>query len=303
MNSSDARNGLTLIRARALASAGRMAWFEADFAVASAQLSESLALFRTARDIAGMLEAISGLILVLTRQGDYEKALTLVQEAQSLLPSVRGQKNFLPILAGLGRATSFMVSEEALPIGRKWSAEAADMARVAGDKLSLAWSLDGLAICDYYNNELKLARAELEEGIPLFEELGDLWGVSLEKWLLSNIARRDRHWDESRTLNREALTVQSQHNSRQGTSYMLDSFAYLAIEERQPQRAVRLLSAAQNLRDHLGSVLQPLYVLEHEEYLRVSRDMLPPTKWALLWDQGRKLTAPEAIALAIEEQN
>lgn len=291
---------LAQVRARARLSAGRMAWFEADLAAALAQLEESLELFRRANDTLGTLEAMSGLVLVLTRRGEFARTLALLEEARAITRTLANRQEALPVLAGLARAAALVADEKSLFFAREWGEETAQEARAAGDKRSLAWSLDSLAICHYYGGELKAARAELEEGIPLFEELGDAWGVSLQKWLLGNIARREGKLEDAWNLNRAAITGQTQGNSRQGLPYMLDSFAFVALEAGHAERAARLLFASQSISDQLGNVFQPLYQCERDEYLTVLRASLSLERWDEARNKGRALSLEAAVALGLE---
>ena len=296
------KDDLSSIRARALAGAGRMAWFEADFPTARMQLEESLALFRQTKDRVGMLDAMSTLILVRTWQGELAAALSLLEEGMALLRELPDRQNLLPVLAGLGRAAAFTVAEEALPHAWVLGEEAVRLARAANDKRSLAWALNTLAICCYYRGDHAAARPYLEEGVVLFQELGELWGVSLLTWCLGNVARRAGRYEEAWTLNQQSMTVQPPCNNRQGMPPMLESFAYLAVEEKQPQRAARLLAAAGKLREIDGNFRQPLVAAEYEEYLGTLRTMLDATEFEAAWEEGRAMTIEEVVASALKKE-
>jgi tetratricopeptide (TPR) repeat protein len=294
------RDNIVLIKARALSSAGRMAWFQADFATARVHMEESVALFRQQHDRVGLLDATSTLILVRTWQGELPAALSLLEESMEILKHMPNRESLLPIIAALGRAAIFMVTEESLPHAWVLGKEAERLARATNDKRSLAWALNTLAFCRYYSGDYAAARPELEEGIILFRELGELWGVSLLTWSLGNIARREGRYSGAWMLNQQAMTMQSRQNSQQGLPPMLDSFAYLAIAQGHAQRGARLLAIATKLREDYGSFQQPLVLAEREEYLHQLRAMLDPAELEAVWAEGRVMMQEDAITYALE---
>jgi hypothetical protein len=294
------QNDVVLMRARALSKAGRLAWFQADFASARVHLEESVALFRQQHDRVGLLDAVSTLILVKTWQGEFPAALSLLEESMEVLKHMPDRESLLPIIAALGRAAVFMVMEESLPPAWVLGKEAEQLARAVNDKRSLACALNTLAFCRFYSGDYAAARPHLEEGVILFRELGEMWGVSLLTWSLGNIARREGRFSEAWMLNEQSMTMQSRQNSLQGLSPMLDSFAYLAIVEGQGHRGARLLANATKLREEIGSFLQPLVLAEREEYLQQLRAMLDPAELEAAWQQGRAVTLNDAITYALQ---
>ncbi len=80
---------------------------------------------------------------------------------------------------------------------------------------------------------------------------------------------------------------------------MLESFAYLAIDEGQALRGARLLAAAAKLRETYGSIQQPLLTAEQEEYLEKIRALLAPAELEKAWSEGRAMKLEEAITYSL----
>lgn len=294
-------DNIALIRARALSSAGRLAWFQADFPSARAHLEESVVLFRQQQDRDGLLDAMSTLILVKTFQGELSAAMSSLEESISLLQHLPDRQRLLPVITALARAAAFMTMNESLPYARTLGTEAEQLARAAHDKRNLSWALTSLAFYHYYSGNCAAARPHLEEGVTLFRELGDSWGVSLLTWSLGNIARQAGRYDEAWKLNEQSLTMQSRQNSRQGLPPMLESFAYLAIDEGQGRRGARLLAAAATLRETYGSIQQPLLIIEQEEYLEKLGALLAPAELEAAWQEGRAMKIEDAITYSLSK--
>jgi tetratricopeptide (TPR) repeat protein len=294
-------DNIALIRARALSSAGRLAWFQADFPGARAHLEESVALFRQQQDRNGMLDAMSTLILVKTFQGELSEAMSSLEESIDLLQHLPDRQSLLPVITVLARAATFMNMKESLPHAWTLGTEAERLARAAHDKRNLSWALTAVAFYHYYSGNCAAACPYLEEGVTLFRELGDLWGVSLLTWSLGNIARQEGQYDEAWKLNEQSLTMQSRQNSRQGLPPMLESFAYLAIDEGQARRGAHLLAAAAKLRETYGSIQQPLLIAEQEGYMEKLRALLAPAELEAAWKEGSAMKLEDAISYSLSK--
>nr|CAA9294479.1 hypothetical protein AVDCRST_MAG63-4900 [uncultured Armatimonadetes bacterium] len=296
-------NDSTSIRARALCGAARLAWYELDLAQARAHLDEALALFRRAGDPAGMISAMSNLVIILTWQGESDRALSLLQEGMDILGRLEDRPSLLPVLSEFGFAAAQSAMPEALLDAMTVSQEVVRLARAAGDTRSLASGLANLGLIRYWADDLAPARSFYEESLTRFREAGDVWGASLALWGLSNVARRQGRYAEARTFNAESMVLQTQHKSPIGAPYTLESFAYIATAEEQPRRAARLLGAAQGIRERHGGSLQPLALAEWERHCDALCALLDPTEFESAWAEGRAWTTEEAIARALDAED
>ena len=301
-NASKANDGL-LIRARALCGAGRLAWYELDLKTARARLEQGLLLFRQGGDRFGSLEAISSLILVLTWQGEHASALARLEEGMSIQREMPDRQKLLPALVNLCWAASWIVSEESLPQAWELGEEVAPLARAADDKRGLAWALDSLATCCYFRGDHEEARPLIEESAALFEALGEIWGAAHMYWTRASVARRQGCYGEARTFYVKTITTTRHVKNVTGTPYSLEGLAYLAIAEGQPQRAVRLLAAAQCVRERYPSAQQPLIFEEYQRQLSTLRSMLDAAELQAAWAQGRAMTRDEAIEYALKNDD
>lgn len=290
-----------LIRARALCGAGRLAYFESDFAAARAQLEEGVRLFRRTGDQAGAVSGMSSLMVVLVWQGEAAAALALLREGMTLLRPMTERSGLLPVLSNFGWAASHLSMPEALADARTLNEEVVSLALAAGDQRSLALALACLAQCFYWTEEWATARPLYEESIPLLREVGAMWMLDYALWGLGQTLLRQGCHDEARAISREALARQEHLETWIGTPYYLESFAFLAAAEGQPQRAVRLLAAAARTREQQHSHAQPLVVSQNAHYLSMLRATLDEATFEAAWNEGRAMTVRDAVAYALEE--
>jgi hypothetical protein len=81
----------------------------------------------------------------------------------------------------------------------------------------------------------------------------------------------------------------------------LEIAARLALAEGWPERAARLLGAADALRDAIGAPLPPVYRAAHEHDMATARTALGDAAFAAAWAAGRALALEQAVAEALAE--
>jgi DNA-binding CsgD family transcriptional regulator len=78
----------------------------------------------------------------------------------------------------------------------------------------------------------------------------------------------------------------------------MEGLAALEAEQSEPEHAVRLLGAAEALREAIGAPIYPLYRANYEQALALARAKQDPQTFAALWAEGRGMTVEQALALA-----
>ena len=81
---------------------------------------------------------------------------------------------------------------------------------------------------------------------------------------------------------------------------MLESLGGIAVEQKETQRSVRLLGAAENLRASVGTPLPPVEQEDRDRYLQLARAALGEEKFTQLWLEGRLMPAEQMIAYALK---
>jgi tetratricopeptide (TPR) repeat protein len=181
------------------------------------------------------------------------------------------------------------------------NSEVERLARAANDKRSLAWALNGLGMCCYWQEDYAKARSFLQECEIYFVDLGEFNGMGHTAWAISNVERRQGRYAEAYTLNADSMKMGIDVKNYMGLPYHLESFAYLAIEVQKPQRAVQLLAAAQKTRELYRSSQQPMVTREYESYLAILRPMLSEHEFQTAWAQGYAMTTQAAIEYSLQD--
>ncbi|MDQ3821178.1 MAG: tetratricopeptide repeat protein, partial [Acidobacteriota bacterium] len=188
------------------------------------------------------------------------------------------------------------------------------------------------------NNPASAASA-IEEGLKLFREIGDKWGIATGLNYLGEIlrqqgdyARAARAYEESLALNKEIgntwVIVTSSANLGwvalhegdykraealfKGTlipgrdlkapyivSEHLMALAGVAIQTGDADRAARLLGASDSLNETIGYVLGSFEREVFDRYVAAARGARGEEQFSSAWARGRAMTFEQAIAYAL----
>ena len=98
----------------------------------------------------------------------------------------------------------------------------------------------------------------------------------------------------------ETLRIYHERGSRQGVAQQLCRCAAALAVAGRGAIATRLLACAEALHEELGTRILPHLVVENEKTLAVIRTQLDDAAFVDAWEQGRALTADDAVAVAFE---
>jgi len=234
-------------------------------------------------------------------------------------------------LGGLGRG-----DDEAV---RFWAEQALALHRDLGDDWGAGESLFFLAHAAADQEDFSSARDLAEESRRLFDRAGDARYATAAIWMLGWAYEGLGDTDRSRELYEEALrraraaadsTTQSlvlyslsELAVRQGLArdavpiveeaYRLDRetgnrwrlaltacrLAWVLASLGRASSSVRLLSSGKALLEEMGGAAS-YRAVEDEQLLTLVREQLDDAAFTEAWEEGRKLTADEAVALALE---
>jgi predicted ATPase/DNA-binding CsgD family transcriptional regulator len=286
-------------RATALSSAGNLAMEQGDFVAARGLHEESLQLRRElgrTREVAASLNNLGIIAQVL---GEYEESRRLHEESLALKRGLGDRADIAYSLTSLGTlaqnqgdyATAHELTSESLTIRRELR-----------DDFGIRVCLVNLGEVAYHRGEYAQARAWLEESLTLAEALGDKHiGPALV--VLGSVALREGDREAARSYLERALTTSGGRGDMQGLSYALEAWGALAVMDRRPERAARLLGAAESIRDRIGIVLPAGDRDFHDGDVAAVRAALGDDAFAAAWSEGLALSTDEAITEALSQND
>jgi len=163
--------------------------------------------------------------------------------------------------------------------------------------------LTGIALLSIGAQERRLhpanAREYFEEALKIFRHLRH---KSFETVLLSelgHVARATGNLTQAKDLYKQTLKRFQDQGHRPAIAHQLESFAFIAISEEEPERAAKLFGAAEALRERINAQMQDLEYIEYDIAVTRVRSLLNESDFNSLWAQGRALTMEQAIKFAL----
>lgn len=237
---------------------------------------------------------LAALARVALWQGDGEAVRQAAEQAMALLPPdadpiIRGY-----VVNALGVAQSLGGDHLAAVRSFTASAEAAEDHPVL---LTIACSWRGQS--ELALGDLDGARASLGRALELGRRLDHRPAIGHPLSLLGCVHERAGDEEAARRCWVEALAALLSVDDGWGLQQALEGMARLAASGGDTARAVRLFACAAAARHGLGSLLLPDEELGHQVALEKAREELGEQGFAAEWEAGRRLSRPEAVALAL----
>ncbi|MBC8134285.1 MAG: hypothetical protein H8F28_00155 [Fibrella sp.] len=284
--------------AKALFGAGILAWIQDDYRKARQLLERSLLLWRELADDEGYFVTVLVLGSVLGTVGEYAIANEMLAESLAFFLRTDARTSAVFCLAYLSRnafeqedyATAQTMSEQCLTLSRenehRWGQSFAMMimASVAGKKKDYEHAV---ALC--------------HESLALSREIGNRRGLARGELLLGLIACRREQFAEAARHLQECRRFFQDLGDQEGICYTLEGMALLCALSSQPERAVRLLAAAQGLRNVIGVSLPPSSRTMKESWLGHARSRLGEDAFSRTWHESFHSPPTQITAMASEE--
>jgi tetratricopeptide (TPR) repeat protein len=328
----------TLARARALHGAGHLAFRLGDYPAARALLEESLAISRELGDRWGVAWQLNNLGNVAYHRQEYEEARAFYEQGMVIFRELGNQEGITISLYELGKVAhdvgeyeaARMILWESLALSREMgnprsiaaslgtlgqvargqgdhqaartlSEESLARYRELGDQPGISWSLCNLGTAAMSEGHYEAARALLEESLTLSREIGSHRDIVSSLGALGHLALEAGDYARCAAFYREHMVLRQSRHDRLGIAQVLEQFAGLAGRQRQWERAVRLLGAAEGVDQTFGRNLPESVAEEYERTVDGARAALGEASFAAAWAEGQGMSLEEAITYALEE--
>jgi len=312
---------------------GGLAIDQGDYTMAQARFETALDVAREVGDRGQEAELLNNLGVVALSIGELARAEKRFAEALALSTAIDDQQRRLDVLANLGALAHYRGDipgalaryTESLRIGRElgdlqgvaetlmnlllllapfpeyrdraraFGDEALRRCRSLGDRIGEGLTLTGLGFIAESEQDFTTAATLHGQSLAIFEEIEDWGNVARATGNLGSVAI-DRGDKEAGTdLLRDALRRFDRLGEQDGIAISLEG---LAAATDPPERAARLLGAAQRLRDEIDVPPPPEGKRRHDATMGWLREELGGSLDQIM-AEGRELTTKRAIAFAL----
>ncbi len=285
-----------LDRAHVLGLSGRLAQIRGDNSPdVITRFEESLRLYRVAGDRSGVARSLMNLGNVRSRAGEHGRARALFEESLALYRTLDDPLGISGALMNLG--DSYRAEGEVERAIARFE-EACEVARRGRNEVGLAFALQYLGATRLEQGDMVRAEELLGESREIFQKLSAKVWLAWTTYYEAHLTRMQGDAGRARTLFGEAMREFASLDYAPGISEVLSSLAGLAASEGDYGQAARLLGAAEALRRTSSISRSPLELdLERETVERCGASM-GGEAFSRARDEGRALSADEAIGLA-----
>jgi predicted ATPase len=285
-------------RAKVLVGAGRLAWFQGEFARVNSLVEESLTLYQDLGDDEGAAFALLVLGRTAVSQGNRAMGETLVEESLALFRQHRNTWGIARAFIVLGDGALF---EGDVDRAMSRFQTALDIARDLEDAEGVALSLLYLGRAAHMGGDDARSNTLLQESLVVFKDSVDSRGVAEVLLELGRVAHAQGNDTHALTLCRESLVLSRKLDNKSLIAFCLTTLAGVIQALGDAARAARLFGAAEKLLQSLDAVLDPGGSLEYDSDLAAARTQLGEPAFEEARAEGQTITFEQAVAYAFSE--
>jgi predicted ATPase/DNA-binding SARP family transcriptional activator/Tfp pilus assembly protein PilF len=283
--------------AAALTNLGWVSHARGDLAGARAMYTEALDVRRRLGDGHGTAMVMANLGDLALQQGDLDVAHALQTEGLDLRRQLGDRSGVADSLAALGRVALARGDRET---ARTLQSQGLAERRRVGDRPGMPASLSALAELARLDGDRATAGALLEEALTVATELDDRHCVTAALLHLARLARDAGDPAKADALYRQAMPAGAggEIPPTGSTATWLEGVAAIAVADGRPDRAARLVGAADALRQAIGAPLPAHEAADRTDTIAACSAVLGEAEFRAAFDAGAGLTLAGAVNLA-----
>lgn len=290
----------TLARAYALFGVSMSAYLQGDYAACRAYNQEALAIGQTLGDDELVAKVLAMLGQVATETGDYDRAPTLFHQSYDM--AVRIGDTFAIADARMQLAWADMRVGN-LTRARDWLKESLLLFEQLDDPINITFVLSGLGEVAIRQGKPTEALEPLHRSLAIRTAQADRWGLGATYGSLAWAEQLIGDLKAARHYLVKSLCLRQEVGDPGGLAWCLEKLAEIEAEEGRGARAVQLYGAAAALRASIQSVIDPADQPRYRSIVAQLRAELGNVMFTEAWRAGGLLSAEEAAAWALVDEN
>ncbi len=286
----------TILVARVLAAAANASWLVGLGSAGLRWAEEAVEVARGTDDIQARYEALGALAVTTVFSGQLEGVVEWTEELFRLAESVGDWW-----MIGFGQAglAQWEIERGNVAGGEARLHPAMEAAERAGSPSVIGFAALSYGRVSGWAGRLSEARGWFEKAVAAYREVGDDGMALITRSDLAHALRRGGEIDEAEATYRETLHGWQHAGNRGAMANQLESFAFIAVVRREPERAARLFGAAEAIREDADAAMLGFERLEYDAEVAKLHEMTDAASIESAWAEGRRLTPDEAASFAI----
>ena len=199
--------------------------------------------------------------------GDETLAFDSLHESEALCRKFGYKDELAAVLQSLAYVTLEIHGSQAAEQLQSYMEESLALSQGSVDPEAAVRTEGILARLAFYRGDLAEARKHADLMLDLHREMGDQLSVTGHQSEMAHVARQIGNYQEALALYRETLPDWQKMGHRGAVAHQLECFAFIAKAQEQGERAVKLMSAAEALREASSSPRTPQERIEYDREL------------------------------------
>ena len=262
---------------------------------------EAVALARQFDDPIPLARALHFLGMASTFTGDVELAFDSLHESEALFRKFGSENDLAEVLQSLAYATLEVHGMKAADQLQSYLEESLVLSRGSTNPEAAVRTEGILARMAFYHGDMAEARKHADLMLDLHREMGDQLSVTGHQTAMAHVARQRGNFPEALSLYRETLPDWQKMGHRGAVAHQLECMAFIARAQEQGERAVRLLGAAEALRETSSSPRTPQEQIEYDQEVASLRAGMDEETFQSLRAEGLSMNMEQAIDFAMGE--
>jgi ATP/maltotriose-dependent transcriptional regulator MalT len=183
--------------------------------------------------------------------------------------------------------------------------ESQQLFREAGDRTGIVLTAGGLSQLAYLQGDDERVWKLQDEGAALIQTTGWLPFLAFSLCLRARIARRQGNYGYAREALAKCLAFSQEGGFWRGFEYPLALLGGLAVDQRKPARAAKMLGAVRTYFEAFSKSRDPYrraILTEFEHDIAAARAQLGEEAFAATYAEGQMMTLDQVIAFALDER-
>lgn len=168
------------------------------------------------------------------------------------------------------------------------------------DKRGIGASLDNLGQVALRQGHAASARDYFQKSLTMMQQIQDEVGIAIALNHLGRLEFHEQNYPRAAEFHQRALEVAYHLRDRVRSATFLEGLARVRIEQGQTELAVRLLGAAESLRQATGAPLAPVEKEEWERETAGLRAAMSEEAFRALWAEGGAMTLDQVLKVALD---
>ena len=290
-------------RARAYAVLAALSVNRGEHHTGQSAAQKSVALARRLDDKLTLVHALTFLGFTSAFLGEVTLGFDSLHEAEDICRTMGYSQELAEVLQSLAYVTMEVHGSQVADQLQSYMEESLALSQGSVDPDAAVRTEGLLARLAFFRGDLPEARKHADLMLDLHREMGDQLSVTGHQSEMAHTARQLGNFEEALALYRETIQEWQEIGHRGAVAHQLECFAFIAKAQEQGERAVKLMSAAEALRQASSSARTPQEQIEYDRELAGLRAGLDEKTFDLLWAEGQSMGMDQAIDLAMSEND